>query len=76
MLIEPKCNCYKCKWYHGVKWAEVCFVPNAIGHSKKGVEYRYPTKREVLVEQRVLPDLEQQLRLPFPTIELIKRQKV
>jgi len=54
----------------GVEWAEVCFVPNAIGHSKKGPEYRYLAKREVLVKQRELPGMEQQLSLPFPTIEL------
>jgi len=41
-----------CEWqpiYKGIRgkkvktsqeWAEVCFVPNAIGHSKKGPEYR------------------------------------
>jgi hypothetical protein len=54
----------------GVEWAEVCFVPNAIGHSKKGPEYRYLPKREVLVEQQVLPGMEQQLSLPFPTMQL------
>jgi hypothetical protein len=25
----------------GRQWAEVCFVPNKIGHSKKGPQYRY-----------------------------------
>jgi hypothetical protein len=60
-----------------VEWAEVCFVPSAIGHSKKGPEYRYLAKREALVEQRVLPGMEQQLSLPFPTMELKgKRYKV
>ncbi len=54
----------------GVQWAEVCFVPNAIGHSKKGPEYRYLAKREALVEQRVLPGMEPQLSLPFPTMHL------
>ena len=54
----------------GVQWAEVCFVPNAIGHSKKGPEYRYLAKREVIVEQRQFPGMEQQLSLPFPTIQL------
>ena len=57
-----------------VQWAEVCFVPNAIGHSKKGPQYRYLAKREVLVEQRVLPGMDQQLSLPFPTMH-IKGQK-
>ena len=54
----------------GVEWAEVCFVPSAIGRSKKGPEYRYLAKREVLVEQRVLPGMDQQLSLPFPTMQL------
>jgi len=54
----------------GVEWAEVCYVPNAIGHSKKGPEYRYLAKREALVEQRQLPGLESQLSLPFPTMQL------
>jgi len=61
----------------GVEWAEVCFVPNAIGHSKKGPGYRYLAKREVLAEQRALPGMAQQLRLPFPTVGLKgKRYKV
>ena len=29
----------------GTEWAEVCFVPSAIGHSKKGPEYRYLATR-------------------------------
>jgi hypothetical protein len=58
----------------GVEWAEVCFVPEAIGRSKKGPEYRYLAKREVLVEQRVLPGMEQQLSLPFPTLQLKGRR--
>jgi hypothetical protein len=61
----------------GVEWAEVCFVPNAIGHSKKGPEYRYLAKREVVVEQQMLPGMDQQLRLPFQTMESKgKRYKV
>jgi hypothetical protein len=51
------------------EWAEVCFVPNAIGHSKKGPEYRYLAKREAIVEQQTLPGMEQQTSLPFPTME-------
>ena len=61
----------------GVEWAEVCYVPNAIGHSKKGPEYRYLAKREVMVEQQMLPGMDQQLSLPFPTMESKgKRYKV
>jgi hypothetical protein len=51
------------------EWAEVCFVPNAIGHSKKGPEYRYLAKREAMVEQQTLPGMEEQTSLPFPTME-------
>jgi hypothetical protein len=54
----------------GVEWAEVCFVPSAIGHSKKGSEYRYLAKREALVEQQLLAGMEPQLSLPFPTMQL------
>jgi hypothetical protein len=61
----------------GVEWAEVCFVPNAIGRSKKGPEYRYLAKREVLVEQRNFSEMEDQISLPFPTMNVKgKRYKV
>jgi len=51
------------------EWAEVCFVPNEIGHSKKGPVYRYMATREPL-RQMELPGMEVQRRLPFPTMEL------
>ena len=54
----------------GVEWSEVCFVPHAIGKSKKGPEYRYLAKREVMQEQRVFSGMEPQLSLPFPTMEI------
>lgn len=61
----------------GSEWAEVCFVPNAIGHSKKGPEYRYLAKRKAMAEQLELPGMEQQLELPFPTMHLKgKRYKI
>jgi len=41
----------------GRQWAEVCFVPNKIGHSKKGSEYRYVATREEL-KQTELPGME------------------
>ena len=56
-----------------VEWAEVCFVPHAIGKSKKGPEYRYLAKREVMQEQRVFSGMEPQLSLPFPTMEIRDR---
>lgn len=52
------------------EWAEVCYVPNAIGHSKRGPEYRYLAKREVLDKQQELPGMECQLELPFPTMNV------
>ncbi|MCP4685838.1 MAG: IS1380 family transposase [bacterium] len=51
------------------EWAEVCFVPDAIGHSKKGPSYRYLATREVL-RQPALPGLEDGLSLPFPVLEI------
>lgn len=51
----------------GVQWAEVCFVPEAISHSKKGPAYRYLATREAMRES-VLPGLESQQELPFPTM--------
>jgi len=50
----------------GAEWAEVCFVPSAMGHSKKGPEYRYLTKRQEMAEQLGLPGLESQPVLPKP----------
>ena len=49
------------KWEDtGREWAEVCFVPNAIGCRKKGLEYRYLATREALREQRPLDGLGQE----------------
>lgn len=66
------------KWEEtGTQWAEVCFVPNAIAHSKNGPEYRYLATRKVLEEQLELPGMEKQLELPFPTMPMKgKRYKV
>lgn len=55
----------------GSEWAEVCFVPNAIGHSKKGPEYRYLATREAL--QMDIPGMELQRDLPFQTLKLSKQ---
>jgi Transposase DDE domain group 1 len=48
------------------QWAEVCFVPSAIAHSKKDPLYRYLATRCPL-KQAVLPGMEGQL--PFQTME-------
>jgi hypothetical protein len=50
------------------QWAEVCFIPNAIGHSKKAPVYRYLAIRERM-ESAYLPGTESlQQDLPFPTM--------
>jgi hypothetical protein len=40
------------------QWAEVCFVPNAIGRSKKGPEYRYLAIRERMQDQLMLAGMD------------------
>jgi hypothetical protein len=55
------------------EWAEVCFVPSAVGNSKKGPEYRYIAKRESLNIQTMLPGMADQLELPFPTMNVNER---
>lgn len=55
------------------EFAEVCFVPSEIGHSKKGPVYRYLATREV-VPQRALPGLEDSWFLPFPTMNMGREQ--
>jgi hypothetical protein len=54
----------------GKQWAEVCFVPNAIGCSKKGPEYRYIATREVMEEQLALAGIEDNKQYPFPTMPM------
>jgi hypothetical protein len=65
---------YGKKYKTGVEWAEVCYVPNAVGHSKKSPEYRYLAKREALDKQQELPGMDCQIELPFPTMD-IKSQR-
>jgi hypothetical protein len=52
------------------EWAEVCFVPNWVGYSKKGPEYRFLAIREPLEEQPPLPGMEKEESVPFPTWEV------
>jgi hypothetical protein len=59
-----------CEMDTGKQWAEVCFVPNAIGHSRKGPAYRYLATREVMQEQLALAGLEQDKQYPFPTMPM------
>lgn len=60
----------KMKGPTGKQWAEVCFVPNAIGHSKKGPAYRYLATREVMQDQLTLAGFEQDKQHPFPTMPM------
>lgn len=56
------------------EWAEVCFVPNAIGHSKNGPAYRYLATREIMQEQLHLPGISEDKEYPFPTMAISKRK--
>ena len=55
------------------EWAEVCFVPNKISHSKHGLDCRYLATREVF-RQLDLPGMEEQAKLPFQTLELNRQR--
>ena len=50
------------------EWAEVCFVPNVIGHRKDGPVYRYIAIREALGSME-LPGMPQQ-EFPFQTLQM------
>jgi len=50
------------------EWAEVCFVPNAIGHRLDAPVYRYLAIREPLGSMD-LPGMPQR-ELPFPTLQM------
>jgi hypothetical protein len=56
----------------GQQWAEVCFVPNWVAHSKKGPDYRYLAIREPLA-QLEFSGMESQL--PFATMEFSKGER-
>ena len=51
------------------EWAEVCYVPNWAGHSRKRADYRFLAIREPL---RQLP-LSDTAQLPFPTQEFASK---
>ena len=51
------------------EWAEVCYVPNWAGHSRKRADYRFLAIREPL---RQLP-LGDAAQLPFPTPEFASK---
>jgi hypothetical protein len=56
------------------EFAEVCFVPSAIGHSKKGPEYRYIAIREPMEEQLSLGGMEEEREYPFQTLKMTERK--
>lgn len=56
------------------QWAEVCFVPNAIGHSKNGPVYRYIATREAMEEQLTLAGVKEDKQYPFPTMPMKERK--
>ncbi|MFC1850246.1 IS1380 family transposase [candidate division CSSED10-310 bacterium] len=58
----------------GQQWAEVCYVPNWAGYSKKDPEYRFIAIRET-IKQLVLPEMEDQLTFPFPTMDFKSKGK-
>jgi len=52
------------------EWAEICFIPNAIGHKKDSPVYRYLAIREVMGSME-LPGIEpSQQSLPFQTVQI------
>ena len=61
-----------CEAMTGQQWAEVCFVPNWIGHSKNSPEYRFIAIRERL-RKPPLPGMESQLELSIPVMEMPDR---
>ena len=58
----------------GKQWAEVCFVPNAIGHSKNGPGYRYLATRELMQEQLTLAGMGEDKQYSFPTMPMEKNR--
>src|SRR4030065_599468 len=50
------------------EWAEVCFAPNAISHSKNAPVYRYLAIREAMGSMD-LPGMPQQ-EFPFQTLQM------
>jgi hypothetical protein len=57
------------------EWAEVCFIPDAIGHHKGDPRYRYLAIREAMGSME-LPGMPQP-ELPFPTMQIeLQRYKL
>ena len=54
------------------QWAEVCFVPKAIGRSKKGPEYRYLAIRERMQDQLMLAGMEHDEEQEFDSPSMLQ----
>jgi len=52
------------------EWAEICFIPNAIGHSKSAPVYRYLAIREVMGSADLPGMALPQQTFPFPTLQM------
>ncbi len=52
------------------EYAEVCFVPNWVGHSKKGPAYRYLAIRQPMEDERRPNKKNKESELPFQTMEM------
>jgi hypothetical protein len=52
------------------EWAEVCFIPNAISHSKDAPVYRYLAIREVMGSMDLPGMASTQQSFPFPTLQM------
>jgi hypothetical protein len=52
------------------EWAEVCFIPNAISHSKDAPVYRYLAIREVMGSMDLPGMASTQQSFPFPTLHM------
>ena len=59
----------------GQEWAEVCYVPNWVGHTQREGTYRYVAVREP-VRQSILPGMERQLPFEALTMEDGRAYKV
>ena len=53
----------------GQQWAEVCMVPNWVGHKKSSPEYRFLAIREVL-RNPPLPGMEKEVGLSTPAAQM------
>ncbi|MBN1615532.1 MAG: IS1380 family transposase [Deltaproteobacteria bacterium] len=59
------------------EWAEVCFVPNAIGHRRDRFRYRYIAIRESMGSMDLPGMVMSQQAFPFPTVQMdLQRYKL